>query len=174
MQNCVPAWGWRYWPFLFCPLNWVPADSEDAQGTVNRKWYLQWPAAPEKCVAESDSSKNLEKLPACSASRALHLRSPQVHLSTEQASLSGGGLTVPCSGKSINTKLKKKKRLQGSDGRRFGGCGHVWVRVFEVCIFSDHGTQLIKTILPLESDQIVAQRAYSKNVSLSILTKALS
>lgn len=137
--NCSPAWGRGYWPFLCFPFNQVLGrGSEEAQGVANGKWHFKYPVVTYKCFASSDSSKNLEKLPGCSANRALYLWLPQGHLPTEQSPP-----TIQWERNRAKLKTKTKAGLWGANVGSSGnqvpwkgpadlGCEQEWV--FKDCI----------------------------------------
>ena len=70
LQSCLGLGLRAISVFCFLPDPW---DSEEVQGTVNRKWYLKYGAVTLKCFVDSNSSKDLEKKksPVCSANRTL-------------------------------------------------------------------------------------------------------
>lgn len=62
LQSCLGLGLRAISVFCFLPDPW---DSEEVQGTVNRKWYLKYRAVTLKCFVDSNSSKDLEKKIPC-------------------------------------------------------------------------------------------------------------
>ena len=83
LQSCLGLGLRAISVFCFLPDPW---DSEEVQGTVNRKWYLKYGAVTLKCFVDSNSSKDLEKKnPLYVLQTGLYLQVPHDYLPTEQA-----------------------------------------------------------------------------------------